>query len=263
MESGFSVSTNLIPDGTGPVTGLLGMVSPATPSSAPTVLAEQLRKAILASAPPLGTKLFTLSELTRRTGHSASVVREAIQQLNGEGIIEVRQGNRGGVYTRRVADDALLRPLQGLIMSNQITNATVIEARQQLESACARLASERRDPDKLEALRASIDRMKSLTHAPAEFTSEGARFHMLIGQASCNDVLIAINASLRDLFHHDYLKVPYNEEDLQHSVRAHQRIYNHIAAGDADGAHRTIIQHLEGFVEATDRTLSSDGLAVK
>lgn len=237
-----------------PSKDVLEFVGTATLGSAPTVLAEQLRRAVFKLATPPGTRLFTLGELVRRTGYSAGVVREAIQQLHSEGIVEVRQGNCGGVFTRRVDAGALARSLEGLITSNQISDETVIEARQQIEAACARLAALHATKMNLTSLRESINRMKSLTGLPTEFAAEAVRFHLLISEASGNGVLIAITSGLRELFHTEYVGLHYRQKDLEKAVLAHQRIYDDISRNRPDAAQDAVVRHLDGFAEATWRT---------
>ena len=240
-------------DGDGSV--ILGLIDSAKAASTPTLLAGQLRRTILSHAPPIGTKLFTLKELSQRTGHSTGVVREAIQQLTSEGIIEVRQGNRGGIFSRKVDIDSLLVPLHGLIVSNRIVDSTVIEARQQLEGAAVRLATIRHDAASLAALRESIECMKDWTSSPTAFSLEAMRFHVLLSEASGNSVLIAINATLRELFHGEYLAHASSyDQDLVKAHRAHERIYREMENGNAEGAYEALLRHLDAFATASHRS---------
>ena len=120
-----------------PVHDLLKRVKISKSSSAPQMLAETLRKGLLELALPEGTRLFGLADLVQRTGASAGVVREALQQLQSTGLIEIRQGSRGGVFTKRVEQKELVRTLDALVRSNQIPRSAVLEARTELEALCA------------------------------------------------------------------------------------------------------------------------------
>ena len=58
---------------------------------------------IRAGVAPPGTRLPRDRELATRFGVSRPVVREAIDLLRRAGIVEVRRGNRGGVFVRSLA----------------------------------------------------------------------------------------------------------------------------------------------------------------
>lgn len=231
----------------------LGRIAGAPGSSAPLALAEKLRDAIMGLAPPAGTKLFTIGEVVHQTGHGAGVVREALSLLSSEGIIEVRQGKQGGVYAKHPNIDVLSLPLRTLILTNQMTDETVIEARQQLEGACARLAAQRRDDAFIHRLQGSVSRMTGLTASPEEFAHEAMEFHTILCESSGNSLLAHINAALREIFHQPSALVRYCSSDLRAAVRAHRRIVDAIASGDGDRAHEAVMLHIDAFAATADR----------
>lgn len=217
-------------------------VNPST--SAPNMLAETLRKGILELSLPEGTRLFGLADLVMRTGASAGVVREAIQQLQSMGLIEVRQGSRGGIFTRRVDHGNLVRTLEALIYSNQIPRGAVIESRRELEALCARIAAKSASQSRIIELKESVERISKLTESSVEFAEENVNFHMLVCKATENPVLVAIASSLRELFFGKSIGVGYSKEVLCNAVKAHQIIVDEIEKGNEERAWIVMAKHV-------------------
>lgn len=217
----------------------------ANPStSAPIALAETLRKSLLELNLPEGTRLFGLADLTSRTGTSAGVVREAIQQLQSMGLIEVRQGSRGGIFTRRVDQDNLVRTMEALVYSNQIPREAVLESRRELEALCARIAANSASSSRISELRESVDRISKLTESSIEFAQENINFHMLVCKATENPVLVAIANALRELFFGKSIGIGYSKEILSDAVKAHQIIVDEIEKGNGDRAWAVMAKHV-------------------
>jgi DNA-binding FadR family transcriptional regulator len=238
-----------------PVHDLLKRVKISESSSAPQMLAETLRKGLLELALPEGTRLFGLGDLVQRTGASAGVVREALQQLQSTGLIEIRQGSRGGVFTKRVEQKELVRTLDALVRSNQIPRSAVLEARTELEALCARIAARSAGPDRIAQLKQSAERFASLVDLPNEFAKENIKFHMLVCEATNNPVIVAIVESLRELFFAKSLDITYTKETLELAVRAHRTVVEQIEKGNEEKASDIMTRHvaaLEKEISLTD-----------
>jgi DNA-binding FadR family transcriptional regulator len=203
---------------------LFSDVESAPIALAPVVLANLLRKKLLELNIPEGTRLCSLSDLADRVGLGMGVIRETMQQLQSAGLIEIRQGAQGGVFTRRVRQDSLVRTLEALLHSNRVPREAAVEARRELEGLCGRLAVLHATPEHILALRRNIEHMETLVDAPVEFARENVRFHLMISEASGNLVLAAVAGALRDLFFSDSIGVDYSRETLEDALRAHRRI---------------------------------------
>lgn len=220
----------------------------ATPStSGPDMLAETLRKGLLELQLPEGTRLFGIADLVARSGTSAGVVREAMQQLQSAGLIEVRQGSRGGIFTRRVNHEDLVRTLEALVHSNQIPRTAVLESRRELEALCARLAATSANTKVIKELQASAERLEQLIQSPFAFAEENLTFHLLVCKATGNPILLAITNSLRELFFGKSLHVEYSEEVLKDAVKAHRVIVEEISKGNAERAWTVMAKHVEAL----------------
>jgi GntR family transcriptional repressor for pyruvate dehydrogenase complex len=115
-----------------------------------------MRAAILGGQLRPGDRLPSESELATSFGVSRSVVREALKVLASSGLVTSVRGRDGGTFVVHVAGDAaaqsLAETLHLMLDLERINLTEVVEARRMVESACARLAAERRTGDDLEAM---------------------------------------------------------------------------------------------------------------
>lgn len=229
---------------------------------APTLLAATLRRSLLGLDVPEGTRLCSLVDLVERTGLSLGVVREAVQQLQSAGLIEVRQGALGGIFVRRVQQVDLVTTLDALVQSNQVPREAVAEVRAELEALCGRLAARHATSEGMQDLRACAEHMATLVDNPLAFAEENMKFHFLISKATGNPVLIYLTGALRDLFFSSSVGVKYAPETLQKAVHAHTRIVEAIEARDADRVSDAILGHANALELVMRDAESADGLSV-
>lgn len=112
------------------------------PASLAEVAAKKLREAILSGLLPSGTRLIE-TDVSQRFGISRSTLRQALQTLNREGLIEIQKNRGTYVANPRAEDIEHMSLLRGLI-----------------EGAAARLVAARREPDSLARLRQVHDRQR-------------------------------------------------------------------------------------------------------
>lgn len=217
-------------------------------------LAEQLRLAILRQHPAEGTRLFSVGELAESTGFAPGVIREALQHLSQSGLVEIRQGAKGGAYARQVGYELLARSLDNLIASNGIPHASLIEVRQEIEGYSADLAATRRTDDNLAAIEASVERTSGMVERPRQFAEENIRFHLLVVQASNNAILSALARAMRKLFFGETTELHYGPDALRAAVEAHRRVAEAIRKGDAPRARAAMGAHIGAFDEYVSRT---------
>jgi DNA-binding FadR family transcriptional regulator len=233
-------------------------IEDASTALAPVFLAEHLRKKLLALNIPEGTRLCSLSDLANRVGLGMGVIRETMQQLQSAGLIEIRQGAHGGVFTRRVRQDSLVRTLEALVHSNRVPREAAVEARTELESLCGRLAVLHATPEHILALRRNIEHMETLVDSPVEFARENVKFHLLISEASGNLVLAAVAGALRDLFFSDSIGVDYSRATTEGALRAHRRILKAIEEKNVEHVSDAVFGHAYALEDALRSAEISD-----
>src|SRR5215212_151118 len=82
--------------------------------------------------------------------------REALGALGMSGLIEGRQG--GGTFVRTPSVDDLVQPLASALLAGKRELVNVLEVREILEPALARLAAERATPEQIAELEAILER---------------------------------------------------------------------------------------------------------
>ncbi len=166
-------------------------------------------------------------QIAKRHKVSRTPVREAINRLAMNGLIEFRE-NRGAF----VATISVARVLQ------------VCEVMSVLQAACARSAAQRVDDKQLEQLRAlAKDGLATSEQGdPDSYMTHNLAFHKAIGEASQNPFLLEETLRIRVLLAPYEREVFKNRRRIAVSAQEHLAIVEAIAAGDAEKA-RTLMEH--------------------
>jgi GntR family transcriptional regulator, transcriptional repressor for pyruvate dehydrogenase complex len=184
-------------DGSAPVAEP-GAFPPLDLARASDAVMRALIDGIRAGAAPPGTRLPRDSELAIRFGVSRPVVREALDLLRRAGIVDVRRGNRGGVFVRSLSIPTALLTERTRLDLEEIRQ--LLEARRTIETTCALLAAERAadgDLDELDALAAALETTRE---EPEDFIELDVRFHLRVAALSGNAQLEGFLAAVfRDL----------------------------------------------------------------
>ena len=171
--------------------------------------------------------------LATRLGMSPTPVREALQLLAGEGLVE------------RI-------PMRGFMVSQPLSPrelAELMHARLVLEPEIASLAAECGSPASIELLAANV---AATAAAPAGRTYEQYReylelsttFHRLVAASADNRFLTSARDSIPVHLQRFRLFGDDGVTDFDVSVAEHRAIYAAIAAGDPAGARAAMAAHI-------------------
>jgi GntR family transcriptional repressor for pyruvate dehydrogenase complex len=198
---------------------------------------EQLIQAIRPLAP--GTRLPSTQELTRRLGVGRSTVREALNGLATLGMVEIRHGMGVVVAAGAALDqgpDAI-----ALALAKGVTR-DLLEARQIVEVANARLAAQRRTESDLRDIEAVLESHERCVDYPIKPASD---FHVVIAEASHNEVLVGV---FRSILKPMVKRGPRLYEQLKDFGRweldQHRSIYESIRAADPEEAAERMRRHV-------------------
>lgn len=196
-----------------------------------------------------GTLLPTEHALAQQFGVNRSTVREAIRQLEQEGLV-TRQGARRLYVTLPGVHDVAPRAARALLLQ-QVTFRELWQVALVLEPQAAALAAQAATPRDVELLRQLVDRMAE--HHRGDGTAEqhadlDVEFHAAVARASGNRVLILAREPVNLLYRPSLLrlqqKLPQSE---RRNLEAHRRVLAAIAAGDAAQASEWMRKHLVDF----------------
>lgn len=204
----------------------------------------QILDHILSGRLPEGSRLPPEKELSGRFGVSRPVVRQALQRLQGDGLLRARQG--AGTWV-------LARPSErlGHFASSGDVPALMrcIEARLPLEGAAARLAAERRTPEQLARIAAAHDAFAASAEAGGMTPDADLAFHGSIAAASGNEYLLgflhALHAALRQFMGVALgLTRTGSQERAATVVQEHAHVLDAIRLGDAEMAGMAMQFHI-------------------
>jgi DNA-binding GntR family transcriptional regulator len=190
---------------------------------------DRLRDEIIGGKIATGTRLVA-AELAERYGSSTNPVREALQQLRGEGLVEI-QPNRG----------ARVREVSASFIRDISEIEQLVEP--YLTRAFVRVALPG-DIDRLVAIQAQIvaNNFRDLTlHHQLD-----RQFHQTIYDAHYNrqaDALWQRNRALTDAVGHRFSVSPLRQGQV---IEEHEALIDAIRAGDEDKAARIVEQHVRG-----------------
>jgi len=185
------------------------------------------------------------AELAEELDVSRTVVREAIAELAGQGLLQRRQG-RETVITLPDAGQ-LERLLRLRFAVNGADFASLQEYREVMEVGAARLAAARASDDDLAALRSRLDDLQA-AQGGDELHLRDQAFHREIARISGNDMVLltldGITPLLFQLRQHAWAGWIKSGGRLQEIIDAHQVVFDAIAAHDPDRAAQAMHDHL-------------------
>lgn len=187
-----------------------------------------------------GDRLPTERELASRLGVSRSVVREAAQRLELQGLIEIRQGSGMKVV------DKLHKPLNSavnLLVPDETQRLVhLTEVRQALEPENTRLAATRATNAQISELRRAQGRLEQARSFEEQVRAD-MDFHCLLAEASGNPISALLMQSLSDLMQAS-LAHGYRRVTPELAIRQHGTILLAIEKRDAAAAARAMHRHL-------------------
>lgn len=173
-------------------------------------------------------------------------VREAMQNLERMGLIEIRHGERP-----RVAKPSLERTLSQLgetmrhvLIHSESSLEHLKQARATFEMEMARIAAREHTPEQIDRLRAILEAHRQCPVPSPEFLVLDGSFHLEIARISGNPIFTALSEALFNWlarFHAHLVRSPGNE-DL--TLAEHSAILAAIEAGEPDRAAKEMADHL-------------------
>ena len=207
------------------------------------VLAERVEREILDSGMEPGTLLGGEPELIQRYGCSRAVFREAIRLLERHGIVEMRRGVGGGLYTRRPDPAPVANAMAVYLDFNGVQPQQLEEARLAIETVCVESLAKTISEDGVQRLRAFLDAEDEDAEAGRILSMHD--FHILVAQLTGNPALHLFVDSLTSLTMRQRTNSERNRSYLHEVHRAHSKIAEAIVGRDPALARHRMISHLE------------------
>lgn len=191
---------------------------------------------------PEGARVPSERELTAELGVGRSTLREALHGLQLLGEVEIRHG-QGVFVSKSSSDERGIAALTAAI--NQGVTHDLLEARKVIEVEVARLAGLRRTDAEISELEAILTAHESLMDTGQSPAAPGMRFHLTVGYAAHNEVLVAVMRTLRKPMFERGPSLYENLEGFSEwELRQHTGIYLAIRDRNATLAARRMAAHV-------------------
>jgi GntR family transcriptional regulator, transcriptional repressor for pyruvate dehydrogenase complex len=221
------------------------------------VLADRLRELILDEGLPEGTPLPTERELVAQSGLSRGSVREALRVLETEGLIVTKAGRNGGSAIRRPTRESISRSFELFLRSHGVRFDALIEAREAVEPAAARLAALHRTDEDLVEMTQIHQELASLSGNSAKFAKINLKWHLAVVRASKNELLITfVGAISRPIYAATEYQSLNTGELRREVVRVHGRVLDAIVEQDGEAAFRRMQRHIGAYSQLASKLVT-------
>lgn len=207
---------------------------------------EHLLEQIQAGQLAPGTQLPSERELMERYQVGRPAVRQALQSLEGMGLITISHGERARVaeFNERTLFGQIGRSARYLLNTSPQTLEHLKEARLGFEVGVVRTAIARASDVEIVELKRILEEHKAVEDDPPRFLERDMAFHKKIAALTHNPIYAAVSEAMLDWlaeFHAGLVRAPGAEYV---TLSEHEAIYEYIADRDADGAARAILDHI-------------------
>jgi len=182
-------------------------------------------------------------DIIQQTGGSRFKVREALQRLAAEGLVDIEE------YRGASVRNATMHEVRQLY-----------EARGALEGICAAEFTRKASVEQKAELQRLAAEMEECVAdaAPEHFARLNSQWHNLIMEAAGNLVIQGIVHRLNTPIHHLVFESFYRGERLRAAVQDHRAIVEAVMAGDAQAAEAAMRAHVINglrYLSALDRNV--------
>jgi GntR family transcriptional activator of glc operon len=214
------------------------------------VVARRLELLILDGTLTPGKKIPSERQLAEKLNVSRPLVREALKELRGRGVIDTQHG-RGSFVAEMVPSINENSPLAHLFKDHPRTLFDLLEVRELLEGQAAYLAAKRGTEQDFYRITEAYKILEQ-PHRDADEARSDAQhdhaFHRVISEASHNPVLVHTLQSLSQLTLNSVLasvnNLYHRPAQRQQIDRHHRQIYNAILSRQAARAQRAASNHI-------------------
>lgn len=204
---------------------------------------EEIEAEILTGKLQPGERLPSEEKLCERFSASRTVIREAIQQLRGRGLLRTTKGS--GSYIADPSLDSLTTAMEAY--ASLVVEAgfmELIDFRILIETECARLAAVHAGESVLKELRQIVATMEKVQGVRAKFSKADIAFHLAIARGSGNRIYAGVLGAVERRCI-DYAQTNRGDDDWYSGViDAHRDILDAISAGLPDRAADAMRRHL-------------------
>lgn len=191
----------------------------------------------------VGDKIPPEKELMEQFEVSRNTLREALRALTHVGLLETKQGSGTIVMSERLFD---------VVLSNQIEQNSVIqilEVRLAIEREAAFLAAQRRSEEDLQVMERFIYECQEALNKKEldSFIKADVKLHEKIVQASQNNLLVDLYASLNESLQYSIKHIISHPEMDVEETTIHYELYQAIKKQESEQASQIVFSYITGW----------------
>ena len=224
-------------------------MEPIQPSSIPEAIVQRIIRMIGDGTWKAGDRLPPQRQLSQALGVSMSSLREALQTLQGMGVIELRHGE--GTFVCHSPSQIVERCLNLALVLDRDRMKDFLDARRAVEGGLAYLAAKRATEEQIARLAELVDGMKVAVEArdDPQFESLDVAYHHLIADMSHSEILQYLGSIVFDTLLEEFIRlVPHTQQGWQR----HAEVCTAIQARDPERSERA----MHSLVDATAAYIS-------
>jgi GntR family transcriptional repressor for pyruvate dehydrogenase complex len=201
-----------------------------------------------------GTKLPAEREMLEQYQAGRGTLRESLRFLEMNGVITVRPGPGGGPVVAEPNARDLASTLGLFLELNGTSFGAILEVREVLEPAIARLAAAATgNKEIVERIGRSVDAMADNLDDIDRFLEENEEFHHLVAAAAGNPIFALLIGSLDHITDGTRVGIDFPLRRRKAVLAAHRRIFDAIAAHDSEAAREAMHDHVVAFTRYTQK----------
>ena len=224
---------------------------------------EQIENAILTKGLQPGDKLPPLREMQEMLGTSQGTLREALRVVEQKGLIEMKAGQKGGVFVKALNSDKVSESIAMLIRFKKISIEELAAFREPVETAAAFLAASSASKDDIRHLKELLSEMEKLLKEGVSewlpFYYAEDRLHRALADMTGNALFESMVKTIakNDYFALEYL--PRELKNMQETVDDWRRIIESIEKKQPDEVANIIKTHIRRFARYMKETQKRSG----
>jgi GntR family transcriptional repressor for pyruvate dehydrogenase complex len=226
------------------------LYSPIKPKRISEEIVEQIKSLIFEGTLKPGESLPPERELAKSLNVSRVSLREALNTLQGMGLLEIQQGNRSCV--RPITTRSIRDPLVSFTKNSPANILKVFEIRKYLEIGSVAMAAERATNLEIEQLEEIVKEMEEDLRTNRLGAKADLDFHALLAEATHNRAYVHLMNTIYDLLQEE-LRIAwgsvFREKDRRNRLfQQHKNILKAVKERDPERGREEALTHLR-FVE--------------
>lgn len=211
-------------------------------------ITSALKQAILNGVYKPGDKFSPEAEIALQYGVSKVSAREALRELESEGLIVKKRGIFGGSFVAEPGAEKMVDVVNNAFLFGGVTVTDLAEFRQILEPGLAKLAAERRTEKDLAIMEEYIEAIHLSIERGDPDQTKAIGFHKLVADACHNRFISGLMEALVHVFQQVLAKEP-DLETARKDIQFNELFYKHIKDREGDKAQQVMKDHFDTLEE--------------